>query len=316
MQQRKMLNILLLLAVAFSLIFLFGNLDATTAQYVISKRIPKLIAIILTGSGIAISSMIFQTITGNRILTPSILGLDSLFMLLQTGIIFLFGSLTLHNLGPNVNFLMSVGLMVGFSLILYRLMFKGEAKNIFYLLLVGMILGTLFQSVSSFMQQILDPNEFLFVQDKMFASFSSINEKLLYTSIIIMSLTIAYAFDDIKKLDVLALGREHAINLGLDYEVIVKRLLKVVAVLIAVPTALVGPITFLGLLVVNIAYQLIKDYRHQVLIPAAILISIIALVGGQVMVERVFHFSTTISVLINFVGGTYFIYMLLKEERL
>ncbi|WP_276676016.1 iron chelate uptake ABC transporter family permease subunit, partial [Caldibacillus debilis] len=79
--------------------------------------------------------------------------------------------------------------------------------------------------------------------------------------------------------------------------------------------ALAGPVTFLGLLVANLSYEYLKTYRHRELILGAILISIIALVGGQWIVERVFSFSTTLSVIINFIGGIYFIYLLLKENR-
>src|SRR5699024_6001443 len=80
-------------------------------------------------------------------------------------------------------------------------------------------------------------------------------------------------------------------------------------------TALVGPIVFLGLLVVNLSYEFMKTFRHQYIILGAIFISIIALIGGQFIVEKLFSFETTISVIINFVGGIYFIYLLLKENQ-
>jgi len=118
-----------------------------------------------------------------------------------------------------------------------------------------------------------------------------------------------------KYLDVLSLGKDQAVNLGVDYDYVVKRLLVVVAILISVSTALVGPITFLGLLVVNVAYQLFSTYKHTYLILGSVLISIVALIGGQLIVERVFTFSTTLSVIINFIGGVYFIYLLLKESK-
>lgn len=113
----------------------------------------------------------------------------------------------------------------------------------------------------------------------------------------------------------LSLGKEQAVNLGVDYDFIVKRLLVLVAVLVSISTALVGPITFLGLLVANLAHEFMRTYRHTYLIAGSMLISVIALVGGQLIVERVFTFSTTLSVIINFIGGSYFFYLLLKENR-
>ena len=316
MRQHKKIYILLLLVVVCSTLFLVYGLNPNSYQYALSRRIPKLIAIAITGSGVAVSSVIFQTVTNNRILTPSVLGLDSLYNLFQTLIVFSLGSLNVALMGSNLNFLISGGLMIIFSLLLFKMMFRRENTNLFFLLMIGMIFGTFFSSISSFMQMIMDPNEFLIVQNKMFASFNNIESSLLGISIITMGATLFWVLKDAKKLDVLSLGKEQAINLGLDYDGLVKKMLVAVSILVSVSTALVGPITFLGILVTNLAYQMLKDYRHRIIIPTAILISLVALIGGQFLVERVFEFNTTIGVIINFIGGLYFIYILLKEERL
>lgn len=303
-----------IISIVLILLFLFTNLGSNIS-YILPRRTLKIIAIVLTGAAIAFSTVIFQTITNNRILTPSILGLDSLYLLTQTVLVFAFGSTTLSLMGKQVNFFLSVSLMVLFAGILYKVLFQGEGRNIYFLLLIGLIFGTFFQSLTSFMQVLIDPNEFLIVQDKMFASFNNVNTDILIIAIIIIIITTLYFLKLYKYLDVLSLGREQAINLGVDYDYVVKRLLVVVAILISVATALVGPITFLGLLVVNVAHEFLKTYRHSYLIIGSIFISIIALVGGQLLVERVFTFQTTLSVIINFIGGVYFIYLLLKENQ-
>ena len=315
MRRHKVLIILIVLVVVSSFLFLMYGLNPNSYQYALSLRVPKLIAIALTGSGIALSSVIFQTVTNNRILTPSVLGLDSLYNLFQTLIVFVFGSLNIALAGSNINFLFSATLMIIFSLFLFKMMFKREGTNLFFLLMVGMVFGTLFSSLSSFMQMVMDPNEFLIVQNKMFASFNNVQSSLLMISIIIVSVAIGCICKDFKKLDVMTLGKEQAVNLGINYDYMVKKILIIVSILVSVSTALVGPITFLGILVTNLAYQLVKDYRHSVIVPTAILLSLAALIGGQFLVERVFHFSTTVGVIINFIGGLYFIYILLKEER-
>ena len=316
MRRHKVLYILLLLVIVCSVLFLVYGLNPNSYQYALSRRIPKLIAIAMTGSGVAVSSVIFQTVTNNRILTPSVLGLDSLYNLFQTLIVFSLGSLNVALMGSNLNFLIAGGLMIIFSLLLFKMMFRRENTNLFFLLMIGMIFGTLFSSLSSFMQMVMDPNEFLIVQNKMFASFNNVKSSLLGISTITMGLTLFWVLKDAKKLDVIALGKEQAINLGIDYDRMVRKMLVAVAILVSVSTALVGPITFLGILVTNLAYQMIKDYRHSIVIPTSILLSLLALIGGQFLVERVFQFNTTIGVIINFVGGLYFIYILLKEERL
>ncbi|MGG3885672.1 iron chelate uptake ABC transporter family permease subunit [Brevibacillus panacihumi] len=302
--------------VAIVLIAIFMLIDAGgNWDYVLPRRFKKILAIILTGSVIAISTVIFQTITNNRILTPSIIGLDSLYMFIQTFVIFFLGSASKTAMDKNLNFVLSVGLMILFAALLYKVLFKREGRNIYFLLLIGLIFGTLFNSLASFLQVLIDPNEFMILQDRMFASFNNVNTDLLVISCVLVLGIILYLRPFLKYLDVLSLGRDDAINLGVDYDYVVKRLLIVIAILVSIATALVGPITFLGLLVANVAYQFMKTYKHSYLLFGASLISIIALVGGLLIVERVFTFSTTISVIVNFIGGVYFIYLLLKENK-
>ena len=251
--------------------------------------------------------MIFQTVVNNRILTPSILGLDSLYLLIQTTIIFLFGSSTLLSMNSIALFVLCTGLMMAFSLVLYHFLFKKENQNIFFLLLVGIIFGTFFGSLTTFMEVLIDPNEFQIAQDIGFASFNRINTQILWVALVILVVTIVFSLRYWHCFDVLALGRENAINLGIDYQKTLKVLLILVAILTSVSTALVGPLTFLGLLVMNVTFEFVRDYRHKVLIPAAMLISIITLVLGQLLVTHIFTFRTTLSIIVNFVGGVYFI---------
>jgi len=314
MGYKKKTVILSVIALVFTLLYVFYQLTGNIG-YILPKRIIKVVAIVLTGGSIAIATTLFMTITNNRILTPSIMGIDSLYLLTQTFIIYIFGSQSLIMMNSNLNYLLSIGVMVVFSLLFYRLLFKGENNNIYFLLLVGMILGTFFSSFTSFMQVLIDPNEFMVAQDKMFASVNNVNTSLVYLSLVLIIIVLLYFIPFYKYLDVLALGKDHATNLGVPYNYVVKRLLIIVAILISISTALIGPITFLGLLVVNIAHEFMKTYRHTYIILGAVLLSIIALIGGQLVVERVFVFQTTVSVIINFVGGIYFIYLLLKENK-
>lgn len=308
-------KLIVLAGLSLTLVVLFLFLELNNWEYALPRRGTKIFAIVITGAAIAFSTVIFQTITNNRILTPSIIGLDSLYMLIQTFLIFMFGSTSVMVLNKHLNFGISVIVMVLFAGLLYKTLFKKGGQNIFFLLLVGIVLGTLFGSLSTFMQVIIDPNEFLSVQNRMFASFNNVNTDLLWLSITLFFLISLYYFRFNKYLDVLSLGREHAINLGVDYDYVIKRLLVIVAMLISIATALVGPITFLGLLVANVAYEFMKTYKHSYIIIAAMLISIIALVGGQLIVERIFSFATPLSVIVNFVGGVYFLYLLLKESK-
>ncbi|VXC47449.1 petrobactin iron-siderophore ABC transporter (permease) [Bacillus sp. 349Y] len=314
MSNRTKLMLLTVAALAAIGAYLFYGLNGSY-EYALPRRGMKALAMLLTGVAIAYSTVVFQTITHNKILTPSIMGLDSLYMLLQTVIIFFLGSSHYLIVNKNANFFLSIAAMIVFALLLYQLMFKGSKQPIYFLLLIGIILGTFFQSISSFLQVLIDPNEFLSVQDKMFASFNNISSDLVWVAGGVIVLVLIYGWRQMAELDVVSLGRETAINLGVPYDKVVRCMLVLSSILIAVSTALVGPITFFGLIVANLSYQLFKTYRHGILIAGAGIISIIALVGGQWLVERIFTFSTTLSVIVNFIGGLYFIYLLLKEAK-
>lgn len=313
MTNRQKLLALLGLSLLFISLYLFLGLEGNIS-YILTRRFTRLLAIVITGAVIAVATIIFQTITNNRLLTPSLIGLDSLYQLIQTFIIFFYGSTSLTVTNQNVNFILSVGLMILFALILFRVLFN-RGNNVYFILLIGIIFGTFFQSLTTFMHVLIDPNEFMIVQNRMFASFNNVQTNLLYLAIVLLVLTFIYLYRFYKYLDVLSLGKEHAINLGVDYDFIVQRLIVVVAILISIATALVGPITFLGILVVNVTYEYFQTYRHSILLSGTILVSIVALIGGQLIVERIFSFSTPLSVMINLVGGVYFLYLILKENR-
>lgn len=314
MRNRTKMLILVGLSLLFVALYVFYNLNGNY-HYAFPRRLVKVCAMVLTGVAIAYSTVVFQTITHNRILTPSVMGLDALYMMVQTIIYFVFGSVSFFVINVYANFLTATAAMILFALIFYRVLFKEGKRPIYFLLLVGMIVGTFLGSVTTFMQVLIDPNEFLSLQSKMFASFNNVNTNLVWLAGVIIVLTFIYGWRHMKQLDVMSLGRDTAMNLGVPYDKLVQRMLILSSILIAVSTALVGPITFFGLIVANLSYQYFNSYKHSILISGACLMSVVALVGGQFLVERIFSFTTTLSVIINFVGGVYFIYLLLKESR-
>ena len=213
--------VLSLMILASSLLFLFMGINKGSMDYALSKRIPRLIAIILTGGCIGFSTIIFQTITDNRILTPNVMGIDSLYVAIQTMLIFAFGSSSAFVSNKKINFLICLVFMILGTSLLYKLIFKKDNANIIFVLLIGMICGTFFRSLSSFMQMVIDPNEYLVLQNKLFASFNNVNVDILFLSIILVLLMIPFVWDDIKYYDVMSLGKDQAINLGVDYDKII-----------------------------------------------------------------------------------------------
>ncbi|EKY8610196.1 iron chelate uptake ABC transporter family permease subunit [Campylobacter jejuni] len=311
---RKKMLILSFLTLNMIGIFIFVGLNGFD-EYALKSRFLQIAAIIIVAICIAVSTVIFQTLCNNKILTPAIIGLDSLYMLLQSVLIFSFGAANLSVYKNDINFLITLVCMVVFSLGLYKILFSSD-RSIYLIMLLGLVFGTLFSTLSSFFEVLIDPDEFMVIQGRMFASFDNIAFDVLILAYIISFLSFIWIFRYMKFLDPLNLGKDLAINLGINYQKISKQLMIIIAILTSISTALVGPITFLGLLVVNITYELFKTAKHSILLSACILISILALLGGVFFVSRVFDYNATISVVINFLGGIYFIYLVLKGNKL
>ncbi|GGA84723.1 iron chelate uptake ABC transporter family permease subunit [Ornithinibacillus halotolerans] len=314
--RKNSIKLLSLLVLAIICILLYAFYDIKGGfDYAFPRRVVKIAAMVVTGIAISYATVVFQTITQNRILTPSVMGMDSMYGVVQTLIYFFAGSMSIWVVNKYLNFGAAILAMVLFALILYRFLFRSDKHPIYLLLLIGMIIGTLLGSLVTFLQVLIDPVEYLGLQSMLFASFTKVKVELLYIAMVILAASFIYGFQIMGKLDVMSLGRENAMNLGINYDRMVMNILILSSVLIATSTALVGPITFFGLIVANLSYQFLVTYKHSILILGASLISIIALVGGQFLVEHVLELRTTLSVIINFIGGVYFIYLLLRESR-
>jgi iron complex transport system permease protein len=281
--------------------------------FVLGFRGRKLLALVLVAWCVATSTVLFQTITNNRILTPSIMGFDALYVLIKTGIVFFLGVGALVGIDPRLQFGFELFAMVLFSMLLFRWLFLGEERGLILVVLVGIVFGIFFRSLSSFMQRLLDPGAFNVLQDTLFASFATVDPTLLGVSVVVVTVVSLIGLRMLDTFDVLALGRAHAINLGIEYRRVVLVILGMIAVLVSVSTALVGPVTFFGLLVVTLAHALVGDSRHRFVLPASVLIGIVALVGGQALLERVFAFDTALAIIIEFLGGIVFITLVLRK---
>lgn len=161
----------------------------------------------------------------------------------------------------------------------------------------------------------MDPNEYDTLLATLVASFSNINTEIIIFSVIVLAALALLFRKDLSLLDVITLGKNQAINLGVDYDSCIRRLLLCVTLYIAVATAMVGPISFLGLIIANLSRQLLKTYRHLELIIGSTLFGMLVLVAGQLVVERVFVYSVPVSVFITLWGGIYFLYLILRNSR-
>lgn len=281
-------------------------------DFILSYRGAKLAALILVGVSVSTATLLFQTITRNHILTPAIMGFDALYILLLTAIVFAFGGQAFVQMSEIGIFLISMSLLVFAATALFGTLLGQVRQDIMRMILTGIIFGVLFRSLTSFLQRMVDPNEYSVIQSASIARFTQINTTILSIACAITLIALIVVWRMQHRLDVLALGHDAAINLGETPRTGTLLALILVAILTSVSTALVGPVAFLGLLVVNLARQITPTIQHSTLLISSALIAVITLVGGQTLLERVFALSTPLSVIVDVVGGAVFLLLLLR----
>lgn len=284
-------------------------------QYAMKLRTPKLIVMLITAFAIGGASIVFQSVINNTIVTPCLLGMNSLYTLIHTAVVFFLGSGSLIATNANLSFAVDVVLMGISATLIYSWIFKKTRHNVLYVLLVGTVLTSFFGSIQSTLTRVMDPNEYDTLLTTLVASFNNINSEIIVFSLILLAVIVFVLRRELALLDVLTLGKAQAINLGVDYDRCIRRLLLGVTLCIAVATAMVGPISFLGLIIANLSRQLLKTYRHSQLILGSALFGMIVLVGGQLIVEHVYTYSVPVSVFITVGGGLYFLYLLLSRKK-
>ncbi len=312
------LTMLAVMMIVVTLAFLFVGVkfhNEKLLRYAMKLRIPKVLAMIITAFAIGGATIVFQSVINNTIVTPCLLGMNSLYTLIHTSVVFVLGSGSVIFTNSNLSFLIDLVLMGVIATVVYSWLFKMTGYNVLYVLLVGTVMTSLFSSIQSTLTRIMDPNEYDTLLTSLVASFTNINSEIIIFSVLVLAFIILIFRKELALLNVITLGKEQAINLGVDYDRCIRKLLLSVTLCIAVATAMVGPISFLGLIIANISRQLLKTYRHSQLILGSAFIGVVALIGGQFVVERVFVYSVPISVFITVVGGIYFLYLIFAGKK-
>jgi len=298
-----------LLAVVCVALYLFTDLPGKW-DYALGLRSRTVAGMTIAAAAIGVATVLFQTITANRILTPGIMGFDSVFLTLQVATVYALGPAFLLGAPVFASWAVELVLMAGFVVGLYWWLFLRRRLELPVIVLAGLILGTLFRSVTAFLQRLIDPDAFAVVQNLVFASFTTVDRQLLLPTALLVGAAIASLWPVRRALDVLALGEAPAIGLGVEHRRVVMHAVLAIAVMVAASTALVGPVTFFGLLVASLAYTLV-GHRHLHSVPAAVAIGVTALVGGQLVLDRLLGFSTELPVVIEFLGGVLFVVLVL-----
>lgn len=286
-------------------------------ELALKRRGQKLLAYFLVAIGLSFSTISFQTLVGNRLLTPGILGIESLYVLMQSLYLWFYWRFVSQTyLNPLQEFMVVMLIQAMFFGLLQPAIKKLLNQGFLMILLICMALGTLFRSLSTFIQVLMEPSEYEHLQSSLFPSFQRINTEVMGLVAILLAVLTIYLWRRARVLDVLHLGRDTARVLGVDVAKEEKRLLWVIVLMTSAVTAMVGPLVYLGFLVANLTYQVSKTYRHQQLFLLASVLAFLIFVYGQLLVEEVFQFNMTISMVVELLGGLFFFYLIYKERRL
>lgn len=306
------LGLLAVVVVVLAGVYLLTDVPGSLG-YALKIRSRTLAAMAVVAVAVAVSTVVFHTITQNRILTPSIMGFDAFYMLISTVIVFVSGATALLRADEVTLWLVQVLVMVAFSVLLFTWLFGGRRRSIHLMLLVGIVLGTFFRAFTEWMQRMLDPLDFQVLTDTMFASLTRPDRTLLVLTALLVGAACAVLVPLLRTLDVLSLGEPAAIGLGVNHRRVVMVVFGAVSVMVAASTALVGPILFFGLIVANLAYTYAGSFRHAWTVPTAALLGMLCLLGGQLILDRVFGFGASLSIIIELVGGLFFLYLVLRK---
>lgn len=311
---RRGLLILFGVLVLSCIAYLTLNVRASWA-FTLGFRTPKLIALLAVGAAVSTATVLFQAITHNRILTPSIMGFDALYVLILTSAVYLVGGIGLAAINPMWTFMTSTALLIVVSLLLFGSLLFSKRQDLMRMILTGVIFGLLFRSLTGFLQRMIDPNEFMVIQVASYARFNQIETDLLLVACPMLAIALLLSWQMRFRLDVLMLGHDIATNLGETPRKAYLQVLCLISLLVSVSTALVGPVAFLGLLTVALAQFVVPCPAHRIILPSAAMVSIITLVAGQTLLEHVFSLSTPLSVVIDLLGGGVFLALLMRSLR-
>ena len=287
----------------------------TAFENILGRSIPALVGMIGAAFLIAVISLSFQTMTESKILTPSMIGFDSVFMGTQTLIVFIFGTTTEIFTNPFINYIISSAAMVAISFFMYRSVLRRSRNNTVFLLMFGLVLSGIFSSLARYLQTIMTVYEFNHIQAAINVTINNMNTSIIYMVVPLMAILSIVIIFRHRIYNVMTLGRNQARGLGVDYERELHFNLILIAIGMSLSTALIGSLTFLGLLAVNFSRMVLKTHRHLPLFLASGLVAALALVLGQTAVELL-EGAIPVTVIINLVGCSYIFYYIIKDNEI
>lgn len=276
-------------------------------QILLISRLPRLIAIIVAGVGLSISGLIMQQISKNKFVSPTTAATADFAKL---GILFCIMIIP----GATIMQKMIISfIFAGLGTILFMKMIKAiKIKNIIFVPLIGMMLGKIIGSITTFFAYKYDlvQNISSWMEGDMSLIMKGSYE-LLYLSVPMVIIAFLYA----NKFTIVGMGEDFAINLGVNYNFVVNVGLAIVSLICAVTIITVGNIPFLGLIIPNIISLYSGDNLKKTLYHTALLGPIFLLACDILGRFIIFPFEMSISLTVGVIGSIIFLYMIIRGSK-
>ena len=312
----SILSVMVVLLVATYLLIPTKN-STTVSNYILQRRLLKLLVMVIVSCAIPISTISFQTVVQNRFLTPGVLGIESLFVFIQSGLYYFESLVGVKVEQPVIIYSVTIAIQISLLLLLMNASKELMLSNFKVLLLLTMAFSMLLRNASTFLQVLMDPNEFDKLQSSLYPSFQKMNAQpmMIGVSICLFVLLMMVFYKIRHPLDALHLGVDGAKMLGINTKRLSNVVIVVVIIMTSLSTILVGPLQFLGFMIANLTYQLTKEYKHGVLWLFSAVLGLVIVLAAQLIVERIFLLTIPISVFIEGIGGVLYLILLVKGEK-
>ena len=291
--------------------------STNVSNFIMQRRLLKLLVMVIVSCAIPISTISFQTVVQNRFLTPGVLGIESLFVFIQSGLYYFESLLGVKVEQSVIIYAVTIGIQIILLLLLMNASKGMMLSNFKVLLLLTMAFSMLLRNASTFLQVLMDPNEFDKLQSSLYPSFQKMNAQPMMIGVAIgLFVLLMMVFYRLRhQLDALHLGVDSAKMLGINTKRLSNVVIVVVIIMTSLSTILVGPLQFLGFMIANLTYQLTKEYKHGVLWLFSAVLGLVIVLAAQLIVERIFLLTIPISVFIEGIGGVLYLILLVKGEK-
>ncbi|EOH6527987.1 ABC transporter permease, partial [Campylobacter coli] len=311
------LNILLILLVVFGIISLFigvirinlddiFSLSTTQLEIILLTRIPRLIAILLTGMSLSICGLIMQQLTQNKFVSPTTAGtMDCAKFGILISLIFFTGASFFTQA-----LIASIFALLG-SFIFIQILRKIKLKDVIFVPLIGLMFGGIINAITTFFAYAL--NYIQNIQGWLQGSMANVmqgNYELLYISLPLFILAYFLAH----KITIAGMGEDLALNLGVSYNTILFLGLIIVSIITSVVIVSIGVIPFLGLIIPNLVAIYRGDNLKKNLIYIALCGALFLLICDIISRLVIFPFEMPLSITTGVLGSLIFIFLLLKRK--